>query len=275
MNKWIIVDTPYLCHRAFFSTGSLTGGTLFGFFNTLTTLRQSLKADKWVFCFEGDGKPLRTEISSIYKQERRTKEKHLSPDEAADRKRMRGDIKLLRDVYLPQIGFKNIWHQDGYEADDCIASCAERLCKKGKDSIIVSGDNDLFQLLGKRVIMWIPAKSRIYTEKDLSRDYDGISPEQWAQVKALAGCASDGVRGIEGVGEITAVKFLRGKLNGGQKIHDRIIEQKNVWLNNLQLVKLPYHGCKEHKLYIDCVTPKSWDKFCKSMGFSSLIGRWK
>ena len=75
----------------------------------------------------------------------------------------RQQVAKLRKEYLPAIGFRNILHQQFFEADDVIASVCQ-YSLKGSQGIIVSSDHDMFQLLAlPNVIMWSPKLNKAVT----------------------------------------------------------------------------------------------------------------
>lgn len=73
-------------------------------------------------------------------------------------------------------------------------------------------------------------------------------------MKALAGCTGDNVKGISGVGEITAAKWFAGTLNPTSKAYQDINDQLEVHNDNLPLVRLPFPGLELPGLRDDEVT---------------------
>ena len=117
-------------------------------------------------------------------------------------------FKQLRKRILPRIGFNNNHLQTGYEADDLIAKYVK---DNAEELVIASADNDLLQLLYFADFLNL-SKNKLITSKSFFSEY-GILPAQWGMVKQIAGCSSDNVKGIQGVGEITAIKYLKGELS--------------------------------------------------------------
>jgi DNA polymerase-1 len=139
----------------------------------------------------------------------------------------------LREIILPDLGFKNIFMIDGYEADDLLALLVKQL---PGPNIVVASDNDLFQLL-PFCSLYNVTKKQLTTKEEFVRKY-GVEPEIWSEVKALAGCSSDNVSGVPGVGEITAIKYLTGKITKG-KVFSKIQESGEIRDRNRLLVTLP------------------------------------
>jgi hypothetical protein len=144
----------------------------------------------------------------------------------------------LRKNILPALGFKNVFIQTGYEADDIIADIVLNDCYV--DYIVISDDNDLYQLLS-HCRMWRLRTKKFYTNNDFYNEY-GIDPEQWVQVKILVGCPGDEVPGLPGVGNKRAIDWLSGRLPAG-KFYNKIKFATEEYLNRNQLlVELPFPG---------------------------------
>jgi len=143
-------------------------------------------------------------------------------------------LKVIQEEILPKGGSENVFCVEGYEADDIMAVVCRRL---GGEIFLVSSDKDLFQLLNDRVSIFEIRKKRIYTEKDFLREWK-IPPSLWAEVLAIAGCGSDNIRGIFGIGKKFAVKYLRGEL--GEKKCSLIRQGLSVIDRNRKLVTLPF-----------------------------------
>jgi len=98
---------------------------------------------------------------------------------------------------------------DGQEADDVIASIAERLRAAGEDVDlrIVSKDKDLHQILTPRVRLWDPTDGSLVGPDELW-EQRGYRPEQAVEIQTLVGDPTDNVPGIQGVGVKTAAKLI-------------------------------------------------------------------
>jgi len=276
MNKWLILDCSYLCHRAMHTTGQLTfgdvkTGIIFGFLRDIGTLCSYHDTQRIAFCFDST-KSKRRELYEPYKQARREKYEQMDEEEAKIWTEFRAQVQKLRREYLPAIGFNNIFVQRGHEADDIIGSlCLETLPQDGSEGVIIASDHDLFQLLGPLVTMWNPNKKQFYTAADFRREW-GIGPERWHEVKAFAGCSGDGVEGIPGVGEKTAARWLKGEVNPKHKVHDKILGGMKTYTRNVPLVRLPFEGTKVFELVDDDVTKDKWNAVCQELGMTSLEG---
>lgn len=106
------------------------------------------------------------------------------------------------------------WREQDTEADDIIATCVTRWKGELEEIIIVSGDKDLMQLIDDNVVLVKPAlggktaKPEEIWDADMVREKYGVWPHRLPEVWALSGDAGDGVPGLSGVGEKTAIKLI-------------------------------------------------------------------
>lgn len=272
---WLVLDSHFLCHRAFhtdkhLSWGGRPTGVTFGFLKSITSLKDEVHTDRVAFCFEH---PLlfRRGIYPNYKKRRNAVQR--TDEEKVLYQGLITQISELQKKYLPKIGFKNIFSIRGMESDDIMAKIAQDL-PDDEEAILVTSDLDLLQCLKPNVSIYSPQKKRILTQEWFEREYK-IRPSQWALVKAIAGCNSDEVRGIEGVGEITALRYLRGELSTSSNAYQSIksAPSRAIVRLNRKLVQLPYDGCPPVHLQEDNVTREAWLEVCKSLGMRSIAGR--
>lgn len=249
MNKQnhLIIDSSSLAHRVKYSLKDLSveftnTGVIYGFLNTILYLSREFETNKFVFTFD-DQSYLRKQVFPDYKKKDVNKE--LTPEEIEANEKCMNQINLLYTDILPSLGFTNIYKQSGLEADDVIAS----ICFTNRDKYkmtIVSNDEDLYQLLSC-ADMYKPVKSILYTIKDFRSEYE-IHPNSWWKVKAIAGCKSDKVPGIVGVGEKTAIKYLKGQLKETTQAYSNIKNSIDIIDRNTELVRLPFPGTKRIRI---------------------------
>lgn len=101
---------------------------------------------------------------------------------------------------LPTLGIPGL-RLPGYEADDILGTLARRFAAAGHESLIVSTDRDLLQLVGERIALLSPSAPSVAarSEEDV-RDRLGVPPGGVTTFKALAGDASDNIPGVRGIG---------------------------------------------------------------------------
>ena len=265
--KILIIDSNYLCHRAIHTTGPLSyrgmpTGVIFGFLNQLFTLGQAVRPDETVFIWDSR-KSKRRKRYPFYKNRG-----HEEPD--SDLIAAFSQFSQLRCHILPELGFCNNFIQSGYEADDLIAKLVME--EPEPKFITASGDQDLYQLLDHTDMYSMPKSVQIkqVTKRTFMEEY-GIKPKDWVRVKQIAGCSSDTVPGIKGVGEATAIKYLLGQLKPESVKYKAIEAGRDIINRNEWLVKLPLPGTKKYE-----IDRCRFDKFrlrdlCKDLGFTKLF----
>jgi 5'-3' exonuclease len=174
----------------------------------------------------------------------------------------------LRDEYLPTIGFKNIFYQDGYEADDMIAMASKAMAPDLEEAIIITADQDLWQCI-RRNVQWFDPKQKKRMNYAKFTQIFKMKPRDWAKVLAIAGCTTDNVEGIRNIGKITAIAYLTK--HAGPKAR-KIIKQswKSVVLRNRPLVQLPFKGTKTVRFKEDKIKQKGWNTVTKKLGMKSI-----
>ena len=270
-NTPIIVDSSALLHRAKNTTGmqlsynDVASGVVFGFMWQVFKIAKNFETMNFIFCMDSK-KSKRKEIFPEYKQKRNQKEKT-----EEEREFDKFCYKEFNSVYgyLKNIGFRNTRKIKGYEADDLIASFV--MNNDLKDAIIVSGDHDLYQLLPYCKGMLSVSTGKIYSAADFIVEWN-ITPRLWRKVKTFAGCSGDGVPGIPGIGEKTAIEFLKGNLLNGKK-HDSIlkaIQEKELLDLTDKLVSLPFHSTPKLKVKKNKFNFDAFLELCQTYNFNSF-----
>lgn len=271
----LVLDTHYLAHRAFhvskdLSWGGVATGVIYGFLKSVISLGDEFQTDRMAFCFEH---PIlyRRNIYPAYKRKRYSKE--YTKEEEKQYADFKGQIKALRKRYLSMIGFRNVFCVKGMESDDVMAAIALSI-DPSDSAILVTADSDLYQCLRSNIHIFSPQKRKILTAEWFQEKY-GIPPRKWALVKAIAGCTGDEVRGVGGVGEVTALQYVKGELKDTSTAFKAITscESRAIVVRNRRLVQLPYEGCPMPEIVDDKVDGKGWRDVCRALGMRSLISR--
>lgn len=97
-----------------------------------------------------------------------------------------------------------------YEADDLSATLVRRAGEAGLAVGILSDDKDLFQLVRESPAVRVEDRLRgkVYDSAAVQMKL-GVTPAQIVDYLSLVGDASDGVRGVPGVGATTAAALLQ------------------------------------------------------------------
>jgi len=272
MKPYILVDISFLAHRARFACDEFEyhdfkTGVLFGFWEQLKSICDELHSTKVLLCFDSK-KSHRKNAFPEYKAKRTAE---LTEEEQEQLRFMYEQIRLLRDEWLPAIGFP-VYRQSGLESDDLMAQAALQLSDTGRENIIVTADGDLWQCISPFTSWYDPARKKRYTPETFKAD-KGVTPKDWAAVKSLAGCSGDGVPGIPGVGEKTAIKYLLGKLPDYYKTFQAIesIDGAMIQQRNAELVVLPHRMTKPLRICRPAYNPDEFFRMCKRYGFASYL----
>ncbi|MFP5364733.1 MAG: DNA polymerase, partial [Thermoleophilia bacterium] len=209
-----LIDGNSLVYRAFFalpesiatSTGFPTNA-IFGFASMLVKILTEHGTKPTVVVWDA-GSSGRKEVYADYKAGRSTR-----PDLL---KEQWPHFEPLVDAF----GYTNT-RVEGFEADDVIATLAERAREQSIPVVIVTGDRDAFQLIDREGLVKVMATSRGITDTKL---YDhaavieryGIAPDLIPDFYGLKGDSSDNIPGVPGIGDKTAAQLLQtyGDLEG-------------------------------------------------------------
>jgi DNA polymerase-1 len=216
-----LLDGHSLAYRAFFAlpddlrttTGQLTNA-VYGFTSMLLKLFAEHRPDY---------------VAAMFDRGRPADRLALMPDYKAGRQEtpsdFRSQLPLIHEV-LAAMAIPDV-SVEGVEADDLIATYAMLAEGAGMDTLIVTGDRDVFQLIDEHTTV-------VYTRRGISdtvlMDADavlrryGVGPDRYPLLAALRGDPSDNIPGVPGVGEKTAARLLEqfGDLEGIFANLDRI-----------------------------------------------------
>ncbi len=201
-----LIDGSGFIFRAFHALPPLTRpsdglpvGAVHGFCQMLWKLIGDSKlADKpthIAVIFDTAADTFRNEIFEDYKANRPPPPEELVPQ-----------FPLIRDA-VKAFNIACI-EQDGYEADDLIATYTREALAGGGDVTIVSSDKDLMQLIEPGVVMLDGMKSKKIGPDDVVAKF-GVTPDSVIDVQALAGDSVDNVPGVPGIGVKTAAELIK------------------------------------------------------------------
>ena len=236
---FMAIDGHSVVYRAYFalagaqlnlslrSTGEPTGA-VFNFVNMFIKAWRDVDPDYWAIAFDTSKPTFRDEMYDAYKAGRAK-----MPDE------LQSQIVWVRQVVealsVPVLEY------DGFEADDIIGTLARRATERGMDTVIVTGDTDLTQLVTPHVRLRYQSfrgrsDTSVYDVAKVRERY-GLEPPQIVDFKALTGDTSDNIPGVPGVGGKTATALLQkhGSVAG---IFERIDEVEVPWIKRIREVLL-------------------------------------
>ncbi len=204
--RLFLLDGTALAYRAHFAfiRARLTDvrgrptGAIYGFVATLLKLLRDEQPELLGCCFDPPGPTFRHLRYEPYKATRESMDEDLA-----------AQLPLLREVVrafnIPVLEIP------GFEADDVMATMAERAAGEGVDAYIVTGDKDLCQSVGPHVYIYNilkPGQATEILDAKGVQDSWGVPPDRVADVLALMGDSSDNVPGVPGVGKKTAVRLI-------------------------------------------------------------------
>lgn len=187
-------------------------GAIYGLTSMLIKLINDFKPNHAVFVLDGKSKNFRHQLFPGYKAHRPP-----APEDL---------IQQLAIVHstASALGFATI-QKDGFEADDLIATLAVSRARNNQESIIISSDKDLLQLMSDKIKIYDPVKLRFILEADVLVKF-GVLPSQVREIQSLIGDSSDNIPGVKGIGPKTAAELINnfGSLKG---IYASINQVKN------------------------------------------------
>ncbi len=290
--KFIIIDGNALAHRAWHAIPPLKTkdgrivNAAFGFTSILLRVLKDLKPEYIAVTFDLKGPTFRHEKFEDYKAQRVAQ-----ADEFYEQFPIIKDI--VRAFNIP------IYEEQGYEADDVIGTLCKhpQVDKKNILSVIVTGDKDTLQLIDDNTEVFTLRKGMsdtvTYDTKAVIEKFEGLTPAQMIDYKALRGDPSDNIPGIKGIGEVTAIQLLNefGTLENlyealekkskqvetiKERIRGLIIDQKEQCLMSKDLATIRTNVPMKFELE-DCAI-KSFNKdevyrLFSSLEFQSLLVR--
>jgi DNA polymerase-1 len=165
------------------------------FMQMLLNLLKDRKPDYLAMTLDvGDETVFRVEIDPEYKAHRDPPPEDLPPQ-------IESIVSLLEAMRVPILRLK------GFEADDIMATLADRLAGDDLDVYLVSRDKDLDQLLNDHVRLYDPGKDRVIDAAAM-REEKGYGPALAVEAQMLMGDSTDNVKGVMGVGPKKAAQLL-------------------------------------------------------------------
>ncbi len=231
--KLALLDGHSLAYRAFYAlpadlmtpAGQVTNA-VFGFTSMLIKLLGDERPDALAVAWDTPAKTFRSERYPEYKAQRSA-----APD------LFRSQVPLIKEV-AEKLNIRQ-FEIAGVEADDVIATIADRAAAEGWEVLVVTGDRDAFQLIDRDVKV-------LYTRRGISdtiiadgsyvEERYGVRPARYPDYAALRGDTSDNLPGVPGVGEKTATRLLQAheSLEG---IYDHLDDQTPKLQENLAEAK--------------------------------------
>ncbi|MGB0625208.1 MAG: DNA polymerase I [Alphaproteobacteria bacterium] len=229
--------------------------------------------DYMAVIFDAARKNFRNDIYPEYKANRDDPPEELRPQ-----------FQLVRDA-TEAFGLPAIV-KEGFEADDLIATYAREAEAAGIETVVVSSDKDLMQLVRDGVFMLDPMKDIVIGEDEVM-DKFGVTPDKVVDVQSLAGDSTDNVPGVPGIGVKTAALLIneygdldtlldRAEEIKQNKRRENLIEFADQARVSRELVRLKDDVETEHTIEDFALRdpdPATVIEFLKAMEFRTLTQR--
>ncbi len=206
-DKFVLVDVNALVHRAYhaypetLSSNGIQTNAVFGFSVLLLEVLEKFHPEYVVCCMDVGKAKERLKLFPDYKATR----KPMDPELATQ-------LPLVQEV-IEAFNLK-IYAKDGYEADDMIGSIISKKKIENNpnlETIIVTGDKDIFQLVDHNTYVYMAgssfSKSNLYGVEEVKVKM-GFGPEFVVDYKAIRGDASDNIPGVKGIGDKGALDLI-------------------------------------------------------------------
>ena len=219
----IIIDSNSVIHRAFHALPPLTTkkgevvGAVYGFLLVFLKAIKEFQPDFVAACFDVKGPTFRHEKYAQYKAKRPK-----APPE------LYLQIPMVKDV-LKNFGV-SVYEKQGFEGDDLIGTIAKIASQDKTETIIISGDSDNLQLINNKIKVYALRKgvkdTVLYDTFLVAEKYQGLTPKQLIDYRALRGDPTDNIPGVRGIGEKTATALLQ-KFGTLENIYQKLDELKS------------------------------------------------
>jgi DNA polymerase I len=244
--KIILIDGNNIAYRAFYalpqniatSSGTITNA-VYGFTTMLIKLIDEQNPTLIIALFDSKKETFRHKIYAEYKANRKK-----MPNELFEQFLL---IKEVLDAFhIPSLEL------DDFEADDLIATIAQKKYQDFDDILIVSSDKDILQLVDDKIKVMALKKGitdTVLFDQDGVKEKFGIGPKKLQDLLSLTGDSSDNIPGVSGIGPKTALSLISqfGSLEGiyeniekikSAKLKETLIQEKGQALKSKELVKL-------------------------------------
>lgn len=279
----MLIDGNSIIYRAFFALPLLNNdkgvytNAVYGFTTMLMKILEEEKPTHMLVAYDAGKTTFRHDTYKEYKGGRQKTPPELSEQFPLTK-------ELLEAFQIPHYELKR------YEADDIIGTLATQAKDEKWDVKVISGDQDLLQLVADKVTVDLTKKGISQVESytpDFMLEKMGLSPDQIIDLKALMGDSSDNIPGVPGVGIKTATKLLKEYKTidniyehldeiSGKKLKENLVTYKEDAFMSKDLVTI--HRDSPIKVTLDQLAYKGYEdgkvhELFKDLGFQSLLDR--
>jgi DNA polymerase-1 len=242
--RLFLIDGMSHVYRAYYAIRNLSNSkglptnAVYGFTSMLRKLIQEQKPEYIGVALDLEGPTVRHEKYEAYKATRKPMPPDLIPQ-----------IPYIRRVCeafcVPVISCQ------GYEADDVIGTLTLKASEHNLESIIVTSDKDMLQLVSESVRVLDASKDNLLLDAQKVEEKLGVKPGQVADLLGLWGDASDNVPGAPGIGEkgakelIQAFGSIENLLNNWEKVKKKTHQES--LRDNVDLIRMSHDLVTIHR----------------------------
>jgi DNA polymerase-1 len=196
-----LIDGSGYVYRAFHALPALSTSrglptnAVFGFANMVSKLLREESPQHVAVVFDAPGETFRDALYARYKETRAPMPAELRPQIPYIR-------RLVAALRLPVI------EEPGVEADDVIGTLAKQAGEACYETVIVTGDKDMMQVVDERTTLYDTMRDRRFGVAEVRQRF-GVEPDRVPDVLGLMGDAIDDIPGIAGIGEKTATALVQ------------------------------------------------------------------
>ncbi len=222
-DKIYLIDGSGYIFRAYYAVlqplktkNGFPTNALFGFTKMLLKLLKEMESDQVVMIFDAGKETFRNQLYPLYKANRSECPEDLVPQ-----------MPYFREI-SKALGLRTL-EMPGFEADDLIGTFVNQFQKCNQETVVVSADKDLMQLVHPLTSIYDPMKGKHYQKAEVIEKF-GVAPEQVVDFLALTGDSSDNIPGLSGVGPKTATALIQAYGN-----IEQIIESADLLATNTSI----------------------------------------
>jgi DNA polymerase-1 len=233
--RLFLIDATAFCYRAFYAIRVLSTSfgqptnAVYGFLNMLHKILKEKKPQYLAICFDVSRDTFRQKKYAEYKINRPS-----MPDELSSQ------IPIIKDIISAyRIA---LFAEEGFEADDVIATLARKAGKQGFSTTIISSDKDLLQLVDNDTEVLNPQGEEPAFNLNSVTEKFGLQPHQIADLMAFIGDAVDNIPAVKGISEKKAIELIKefGSVEDILKHLEKIAPDKlkEAIKQNIEVIKL-------------------------------------
>jgi DNA polymerase I len=220
IQRLFLIDGMSHVYRAFYAIRNLSNSkgqptnAVYGFTSMLRKLIQEQKPEYIAVAIDLEGPTVRHEQFEAYKATRKPMPEDLIPQIPYIR-------KVCEVFRVPVIGYTK------YEADDVIGTLSLKAAERGLQSVIVTSDKDMMQLVSDNVFVLDTMKDNLWYDARRVEEKLGVPPGRVADLLGLWGDSSDNVPGAPGIGEKGARQLIQtyGTIENLLENQDKVVRK--------------------------------------------------